>query len=240
MEDITFLCKHCGHELVCEAKGAGQIVPCPECGQHVTIPTVSTPETVKEALKKTFKVNRGVTESCTPSSSPQQYQQSNGKSSQTPIIIILVLLLIGVILASVSFFQSMTRFEYTQNMTRLQLECTQSIAQSLARLQLDCTKNLEYTKSIEQNITRRHVYEYTHITFPAGGHDRTGYSALKYASINFDKSVMSKMGSDGWEMVGCYLEMETAFPNLGTGEYVTGLQPNIRPQCLVVIFKRRI
>jgi uncharacterized Zn finger protein (UPF0148 family) len=194
MKDIEFTCKHCGHELVCEVSGAGQIVPCPECGQRVTVPTVSTPEMNKEAPKKTFKVNRGVAESHTPSSSPQQHQQSNGNSSQTPITIILVLLLVGVLLSGLSFLQ----------------------------------------------ISPRPKFEYTHITFLAGSHKRTGTDALMYSSIKIDQAVLNRMGGDGWEMVGSYLEMETAFPNLGTGEYVTGLQPNIRPQCLVVIFKRRI
>lgn len=50
MADITFFCKHCGHELVCDLSGSGQLVPCPECGKQVTIPTrtrPSNPELIK-------------------------------------------------------------------------------------------------------------------------------------------------------------------------------------------------
>ena len=37
-----------------------------------------------------------------------------------------------------------------------------------------------------------------------------------------------------------YLEMETAFPNSGSAKYVTGPQPNVRPQRLVLILQRRV
>jgi hypothetical protein len=222
-------CQFCNTILEVDNDLIGQKIECPSCSKIIT---VTEPKIAGETSKKTFKINHRVNAFNAPPSpsAPQQYQQSTGGGLKFPVVIILVLLLIGVILASLSFVQSRTRFEYTQNITQLQLECTKSINQSIARLQL------EYT----QSLTRPYFYEYTHINFLAGSNQRTGYSALKYASINFDKSILNKMGSEGWEMVGCYLEMETAFPNLGTGDYVTGLQPNIRPQCLVVIFKRRM
>jgi hypothetical protein len=69
-------------------------------------------------------------------------------------------------------------------------------------------------------------------------HDRTGFGALSYSSIQLDESRLESMGSKGWELATSYLEMETAFPNFGKEDYVTGLQPNIRPQSLVLIFKR--
>jgi hypothetical protein len=71
-----------------------------------------------------------------------------------------------------------------------------------------------------------------------GLHDRTGIGALSYSSIKLDESLLSVMGAEGWELTTSYLEMETAFPNFGKEEYVNGLQPNIRPQSLVLIFKR--
>ena len=37
-----------------------------------------------------------------------------------------------------------------------------------------------------------------------------------------------------------YVENETAWPNFGKDEFVTGLQPNVRAQSLVMIFKRKI
>jgi hypothetical protein len=51
---------------------------------------------------------------------------------------------------------------------------------------------------------------------------------------------LNDLGKDGWEITTSYLETETAFPNLGNDKYVTGIQSNIRPQRLVVIFKRPI
>lgn len=90
------------------------------------------------------------------------------------------------------------------------------------------------------HIKPRTQFEYKQISFLAGNNDRTGVGALKYASIKYEQSVLDKMGIEGWEMVGCYLEMETAFPNFGRDDLVTGIQPNIRPQCLVLIFKRQV
>lgn len=81
-------------------------------------------------------------------------------------------------------------------------------------------------------------WEYTYRTFLAGDNERTGTSAFKYSSINLNQAKLDEMGHAGWEMIGSYLEMETAFPNFGKEEYTTGLQPNIRPQSLIVLFKR--
>jgi hypothetical protein len=49
-----------------------------------------------------------------------------------------------------------------------------------------------------------------------------------------------ELGDEGWELVTCYLENETAFPNLGArSDLVTGIRVNIRPQRLVCLFKRQ-
>jgi hypothetical protein len=73
---------------------------------------------------------------------------------------------------------------------------------------------------------------------------------LKEASSGFlpdrsNKSVpelsgkLASMGSEGWELVSCFLEHQTSHPNFGEKKnLVTGLQPNTRPQKLVLIFKR--
>ena len=50
MVDITFFCKHCGNELICDSTGSGQTVPCPECKKQVTIPTTATPS-IPELIK---------------------------------------------------------------------------------------------------------------------------------------------------------------------------------------------
>lgn len=39
MSDIRFHCPHCGRHLVVEDQGAGITVPCPTCGEPLSIPT---------------------------------------------------------------------------------------------------------------------------------------------------------------------------------------------------------
>lgn len=63
---------------------------------------------------------------------------------------------------------------------------------------------------------------------------------MKSTSVTPSQDELSKLGAEGWELVGSYLEMETAFPNFGNAGYVTGLQPNVRPQRAVLIFRRRL
>jgi hypothetical protein len=70
--------------------------------------------------------------------------------------------------------------------------------------------------------------------------ERTGTSGMKTSSIDISDSTLNQYGEDGWELVNTYLEMETAFPNFGNGEYVTGLRENVRPQLLVLIFKKKL
>lgn len=50
--------------------------------------------------------------------------------------------------------------------------------------------------------------------------------------------MLDKYGKEEWELVDTYLEMETVRTNYGNDKYVTGLQPNVRTQILVMIFKR--
>ncbi len=83
-------------------------------------------------------------------------------------------------------------------------------------------------------------YEYKVVEFMTESNDRTGEGALRFTSIKVDEQQIASMGAEGWELVGTFLEMETAYPNFGRSEYVTGLQPNIRPQRAVLIFKRHI
>lgn len=69
---------------------------------------------------------------------------------------------------------------------------------------------------------------------------RTGVEAAEYVSIDASAADLNWHGSLGWEIVTSYLETETAYPNFGSDDYVTGIQPNIRPQRLVLILKRPI
>jgi len=68
---------------------------------------------------------------------------------------------------------------------------------------------------------------------------RTGNTALKAQHIAPSETDLNELGRQGWELVTSYGEVETAFPNFGDSKYVTGLQPNIRPQSTVLIFKRK-
>ena len=81
-------------------------------------------------------------------------------------------------------------------------------------------------------------WEYKLVSFMSEGHEREGIDAIKYSSILIGNDSLQEYGEEGWELVGSFLEMETAYPNFGRSEYVIGLQPNVRPQRLVLIFKR--
>ncbi len=83
-------------------------------------------------------------------------------------------------------------------------------------------------------------YEYKVVIVAGSGHDRNDGDALKPSVITIDDKELSKLGGQGWEVVSSILELETAFPNLGTGSYVTGLQPNIRPQRVLLILRHRL
>jgi flagellar FliL protein len=50
---------------------------------------------------------------------------------------------------------------------------------------------------------------------------------------------LNELGMQGWELVSTFIELETTHPNYGDDDYVSGLQPNVRPNKLVCIFKRR-
>ncbi|HEY0194149.1 MAG TPA: hypothetical protein VGC42_23690 [Kofleriaceae bacterium] len=84
-------------------------------------------------------------------------------------------------------------------------------------------------------------YEYKLITtLAAPPPERTGADALEVASITPDERELSRLGGQGWDVVASYLELETAYPNFGDRKYVTGLQPNIRPQRLVIVLRHRL
>lgn len=57
-------------------------------------------------------------------------------------------------------------------------------------------------------------------------------------SVGLKDEELSLLGKEGWELVDTMLEIETTHPNYGSSEYVTGLQPNIRPQRAVLIFRK--
>jgi len=54
------------------------------------------------------------------------------------------------------------------------------------------------------------------------------------------KSLTEDMTRGGWELAGTAMEIETAYPNFGKDEYVTGLRENVRPQALLMVFRKAI
>lgn len=89
-------------------------------------------------------------------------------------------------------------------------------------------------------VTAPPKYEYRTLEFKTSAFDKTGSGAVDAATVTPGQAELNELGIGGWEVVGTYLEMETAWPNFGDSQYVTGLQPNVRPQRLVVILKRRM
>jgi len=66
------------------------------------------------------------------------------------------------------------------------------------------------------------------------------YAKLSDAVIPLKDDDLYGLGKDGWELVSTFVEIQTEHPNFGKEDYVTGLQPNVRPQRLVCIFKRPV
>lgn len=97
--------------------------------------------------------------------------------------------------------------------------------------------------SIKSNIGKTKVQKWEYKTImvgPVEKNARTGNSAAKFNTINISQEELNELGNEGWELVDSYLEMETSYPNFGNKEYVTGLQSNVRPQLVKLIFKRSV
>jgi hypothetical protein len=89
-------------------------------------------------------------------------------------------------------------------------------------------------------IQENSKWEYKVVAVPAYDNpERTGEDAFKPHHIIPSETSLNDLGKDGWELVTSYSEIETAYPNFGDNKYVTGIQPNIRAQDAVFIFKRR-
>ena len=83
-------------------------------------------------------------------------------------------------------------------------------------------------------------WEYTSLKlFPEKEAERVDKGAFAFTTIRLESEHMAKLGAQGWELVSSSLEHETAYPNFGRSEYVTGLQPNVRPQAMLLVFKRQ-
>lgn len=81
-------------------------------------------------------------------------------------------------------------------------------------------------------------WEYKVVKVSSEKYSRSDYESKFSTNVLPTDSLLNSYGIEGWELTTSYLEVETAFPNFGDANYVTGLQPNIRPQDVVLIFKR--
>lgn len=90
-------------------------------------------------------------------------------------------------------------------------------------------------------VTKEQKWEYKTVTVtPSTKSNRMGTGAGDFSIIEQSEEQLNELGADGWELVSSYLELETAFPNFGDQKYVTGIQPNVRPQDVVLLFKRPV
>lgn len=92
---------------------------------------------------------------------------------------------------------------------------------------------------INQNNTVAQRWEYKVIS-TTSGNNRTGDGAGLFSHIEPSEASINQLGNEGWELVSSYLEMETAFPDLSGSNLLAGYQPNVRPQAVVMIFRRPI
>ncbi|HEX8686477.1 MAG TPA: hypothetical protein VF654_08245, partial [Pyrinomonadaceae bacterium] len=69
-------------------------------------------------------------------------------------------------------------------------------------------------------------------------YNKENAAKLGPTSVDIKDEQLAVLGQEGWELVGTFLEVETTHPNYGSSEYVTGLQPNVRPQKAVLLFKK--
>jgi hypothetical protein len=84
------------------------------------------------------------------------------------------------------------------------------------------------------------VWEYRVVTLDATTHDKNGQNALATNSIKPVEADMDELGKVGWELVSSYVETETSYPNFGGEKFVTGIQPNVRPMQVVLLYKRHV
>lgn len=90
-------------------------------------------------------------------------------------------------------------------------------------------------------LTKGQKWEYKTVTVaPSTKNNRIGTGAGDFSTIEQSDEQLNELGGEGWELVSSYLEMETSYANFGNQKYTSGLQPNVRPQDVVLLFKRPI
>lgn len=110
------------------------------------------------------------------------------------------------------------------------------VLSSLSTILLLLILILHYPSSTKENF----VWEYKKVIFTGDSFSRVGDEAFKASIIYVSENYLNELGEEGWELVSTTLEMETAFPNFGREEYVTGIRENTRPQRMICIFKRKV
>ncbi len=131
------------------------------------------------------------------------------------------------------------RVGHGNELARATNEATARTARVTAKLEQSVGKIEKAQQQDRKRLAAPVSWEYTTASIVVTT-ERTGNPAAKNAYIQFDASEMTRQhGAKGWELVTCYLEMETAFPNFGDDKFVIGIKSNVRPSRLVLIFKRR-
>lgn len=95
-------------------------------------------------------------------------------------------------------------------------------------------------KTILETISYTHKWEYKVVYIEATETFTYLQGERNPSKIELTDDMINEYGVKGWELVDSYLEIETVHPNYGNNQYVTGLQPNIRPQRLVLILKKEL
>lgn len=84
------------------------------------------------------------------------------------------------------------------------------------------------------SCTQKWEYKVVHIN--AG--EAESLADFRPKQIAHFETTLNELGKQGWELVDTYTETETAHPNFGNSQYVTGLQPNVRTSGLTLLFKK--
>jgi hypothetical protein len=106
-------------------------------------------------------------------------------------------------------------------------------------LAADRTESAKFRADLLSTLRARPTWEYKVSYVMPAVLERTGAEAFRAATVTPSEEELRVVGQEGWELVSSYLEQETAYANFGNDKFVTGLQPNVRPQRLVLLFRRR-
>ena len=76
-------------------------------------------------------------------------------------------------------------------------------------------------------------YEFKVLYQPAAAQDMKASQG-----IQINEGDLNILGGSGWQLVASYVEEETVFPNLGDPKFITGVESNVRPKRVVLLFQR--